>query len=91
MCKSNSSITFQEPTLYFPGLSRSILILQHFPGTGNFIKINQGLCRIFHEASNEGEGHAQVKKTSGITNVHSRFDLELEKDTGNNRTQHSVE
>jgi len=40
----------QDPTLSFPGLSRTNVSFQHFSGSGNFRKINQGLSKIFQEA-----------------------------------------
>ena len=40
---TKNSRTFREPILQFPGLSRANLILQDFPGAGNFRRINQGL------------------------------------------------
>jgi len=44
------SKTFQDLKLLFPGLSRTKVIFQDFPGPGNLKKKNPGLSRIFQEA-----------------------------------------
>jgi len=55
-----NSRTFQDPALKFPGLSRTKLIFQDFPGPGNCIQKNPGLSRSMGTLNQDPRSRSRI-------------------------------